>query len=141
MIGNIFRVFVDYLLQDTVEQSYGNEQGYYVSKEMAEGYLLHERKISKYIAVGMSLLILFAIPFLLERKNIALGVLVPYYPVFVALIAVGVYIFIRAVAILETYKLLVENEEHSNRLVFKLRKKVRKKVNDFLITVHFKLSE
>ncbi|MDP7981093.1 helix-turn-helix domain-containing protein [Bacillus sp. WLY-B-L8] len=214
MIGNIFGVSVDYLLKDTVEQSHENEQGYYVSREMAEGYLLYEQKISKYIALGLSLfalspipylifkqdpaiytflIIIIAvlgigtimaavsiednsykilkkealifdqnflkelteryknikkkyapvmivgfcsitaggIPFLLERKNITSGFLVPYYPFCVALMAVGLYIFIRTVAILEAYKLLVENEEHSNRLVFKLRKKVRKKVNDF----------
>lgn len=214
MIGNVFEVSVDYLLKDTVEQKHENEQGYYVSREMAEGYLLYEQKISKYVALGLSLLVLSpvpyfifkqdpaiyafliiiiavlgigtimatvpiedsrykilkkealifdqnflkelteryknikkryapimivgfcsiaagGIPFLLERKNITSGVLVPYYPVFVALIVVGFYIFIRTVAILEAYKLLVENEEHSNRLVFKLRKKVREKVNDF----------
>ncbi|MBC6973776.1 helix-turn-helix transcriptional regulator [Bacillus sp. Xin] len=214
MIGNIFEVSVDYLLKDTAKQSSENEPGYYVSREMAEGYLLYEQKISKYIALGFSLLILSSvpyllfkqdpaiytfliiiiavlgigtivtaisiednkyktlkketlmfdqnflkelaakyttikkryapvivvgicsiaaggIPFLLEKKNITSGVLVPYYPICVALIAVGIYIFIRIAAILEAYKLLVENEEHSNRLFFKLKQKVRKKVNDF----------
>ncbi|WP_410984588.1 helix-turn-helix domain-containing protein [Bacillus cereus] len=212
MIGNIFEVSVDYLLKDTAKHSSENEPGYYVSREMAEGYLLYEQKISKYIALGFSLLILSTIPyllfkqdpaiytfliiiiavlgigtivtaisiednkyktlkketlmfdqnflkelaakytnikkryapvivvgicsiaaggipFLLERKNITSGVLVPYYPICVALIAVGIYIFIRIAAILEAYKLLVENEEHSNRLSFKLRKKVREKMN------------
>ncbi|WP_260632110.1 helix-turn-helix domain-containing protein [Bacillus bingmayongensis] len=214
MIGNVFGVSVYYLLKDTIEQSHENELGYYVSREMAEGYFLYEQKISKYIALGFSLLILSTvpylifkqdpaiytfliiiiavlgigailacvsiednrykilkkevlifdqnflkeltaryeiikrkytpvmivgvcsivaggIPFLLERKNITSGFLVPYYPICVTFIAVGVYIFIRIATILEAYKLLVENEEPSNRLFFKLKQKVRKKVNDF----------
>ncbi|MFD3446590.1 helix-turn-helix domain-containing protein [Microbacteriaceae bacterium 4G12] len=214
MIRNIFEVSVDYLLKDTVEQSNENEQGYYVSKEMAEGYLLQVRKIAKYIALGVSLLILAtepylifkhkpeiytfliiilavagfgtflagvigeegkykilnneallfdqnylkeltaryenikkryvpimifgicvsvagAIPFMLEKKHISSGFLVPYYPICVALIAVGVYVFICTVSIIGAYQLLVQNEEHTNRISFKLRKKVRKKVDEF----------
>ncbi|QED46478.1 helix-turn-helix domain-containing protein [Cytobacillus dafuensis] len=215
MIGNIFEVSIDYLLKDTVEQSHENEQGYYVSREMAEGFLLHERKTSKYIALGMSLLILVTVPyiifkhdpaiytfliiiiavlgigalmaaavidegnkykilrketllfdqnyhkeltaryenmkkryapvmilsfciiaagglpFILEEKEITSGFLVPYYPYCVALMAVGAYIFIRTVAILDTYKLLVINEEHTNRLSYKIRKKVKEKLDNF----------
>lgn len=81
--------------------------------------------------VGVRLIVVGGIPFLLERKNITSGFLVPYYSVFVALIAVGAYIFIRIVATLETYTLMVKNEEHINRFIFKLRKKVTKKGNDF----------
>lgn len=214
IIGNVFGVSIDYLLKDTVEQNYENEQGYYVSREMAEGYLLYEQKIAKYIALGLSLFVLSpvpylifkqdsaiytfliiiiavlgigaimaaisiednrykilkkealifdqnflkelteryknikkkyapvmivgvcsiaagGIPFMLERKNITSGILEPYYPFLVALMVIGFYIFVRTVATLEAYKLLVENEEYSNRLVFKLRKKVREKVNNY----------
>lgn len=214
MIGNIFEVSIDYLLKDTVEQSNENEDGYYVSKEMAEGYLLQERKISKNVALGFSLLILCFVPYLilkqspmmytlfiiiiatigivsivsaisteeysykilkkealifdqnylkeltvryanikkrnapvmiagicpllvgglaffLEEKNIASGILVPYYPVCAVLIAIGLYIFIRTIAIIEAYKLLVENGAHVNRLGFKIGKKIRKKMDQF----------
>lgn len=214
IIGNIFDVPVDYLLKDTVEQRSENEEGYYVSKEMAEGFLFYEHKTAKYIALGLCLLILSTIPylvfkqdpaiysfliiiiaaigigtlvksafveddgkykvlkkeallfdqsyikelavryeslkkkyafamavgvcllglgalsFLLEKKDITLGVLVPYYPVSVVFIAIGAYILIRTSSILEAYKLLVKNEEHVNKLGVKLQKKIKKRVDD-----------
>lgn len=214
LIGNIFEVSIDYLLKDTPQKSYDIDEGYYVSKEMAEGYILQEQKISKYLALGFSLLILSTVPylvfkqepaiytfliiiiatlgivmfvsaavstdgskykmlkkevlifdqtylkelndryqnmkkkyavvmivgicsiaigglpFLLEEKDIALGSLEAYYPVFVGLIAIGAYILIRTLPLLESYRLLAKNEEYINRLSFKLQKKVRKKVDN-----------
>lgn len=47
MIGNIFEVSIDYLLKDSVEPHRDNKEGYYVSREMADGFLLQERKVSK----------------------------------------------------------------------------------------------
>ncbi|OZU89427.1 transcriptional regulator [Virgibacillus indicus] len=213
MIGNIFEVSMDYLLKDSVEMNSEKADGYYVSKEMAEGYLIHAPEIAKRVALGISLLILCFVPFLvfkqdpaiytfliiiiamlgivmlvsagvkeeakyeilrkeillldenylkelttryenlkkkyafvmgvgicfiiagalallLERKDIALGVLVPYFPVFTVFIAVGAYILFRTTMVLEAYKLLVKNEEYVNRLGFKLKKKVHKKVDE-----------
>lgn len=45
MIGNIFEVSMDYLLKDSVRNNEANEEGYYVSKEMAEGFLLSTKKL------------------------------------------------------------------------------------------------
>lgn len=214
MIGNVFEVSLDYLLKENAEQSNEKENGYYVSKEMAEGYIVYGQKISKYIALGFSLLILStipyllfkedvtmstflviiiavfgigammvpvtieesrynvlkkeellfdqnflkeftkryaiikkkyaavmivgfcfiaagAIPFLFEKKHITSGELVQYYPYCVVLIAIGVYLFVRVLGVLEVYRILVENKEYSNRLIFKLKKKVREKVDNF----------
>lgn len=214
MIGNVFEVSLDYLLKETAEQSNENVDGYYVSKEMAEGYIVYGQKISKYIALGFSLLILStipyllfkesatmstflviiiavlgigammvpvtieesrynvltkeellfdqnflkeltkryatikkkyaavmivgfcfivagAIPFLFEKKHITSGELVQYYPYCVVLIAIGVYLFVRVVGVWEMYRILVENKEYSNRFIFKLKKKVREKVDNF----------
>ncbi|MCJ8007327.1 helix-turn-helix domain-containing protein [Lederbergia wuyishanensis] len=215
MLGNIFEVSIDYLLKDTVIQSKENEKGYYVSKEMAEGYLLSQRKMSKYFSMGFSLLTISTIPyfvfkqdpilyvvlismiavlgigvitagfieedryttlkkealifdqqylkelkvryenikrkftalmvvgvcsivaggisFLLVKKEIVPSdVLMPYYPILIALIAVGVYILIRILAIVDAYRILVSNEEHINRLSNSLLKKVNKKLDNFL---------
>lgn len=52
MIGNIFGVSMDYLLKDSVEPSNDKESGYYVSKEMAEGFILSVRKSAKYFSMG-----------------------------------------------------------------------------------------
>lgn len=215
MLGNIFEVSIDYLLKDTVEENIENEKGYYVSKEMAEGYLLSQRKTSKYLSMGFSLLILSTIPyfvfkqdpiiyailisiiavlgigsitagfmeedrytilkkeallfdqnyfkelkvrnenikkkctalivvgvcsiaaggisFLLVKKEIvASDILLPYYPIFIALIAVGVYILIRTLIIVDAYRILVKNEEHIKHLSNNLLKRVNKRLNNFL---------
>lgn len=44
MIGNVFEVSLDYLLKETAEQSNENVEGYYVSQEMAEGYIVYGQK-------------------------------------------------------------------------------------------------
>lgn len=212
LIGNIFEVSIDYLLKDTAQQSDATGAGYYVSKEMAEGYLLQERKISKYLALGFSLLILTPLPYLIFKQDPAIytfiiiiiatlgigmfvsiavstdgskykilskevlmfdenylkelkaryeeikkkyavvmivgfcsiamgglsfllgennfGTLANYYPVSVVLIAIGVYSVIRTLPLLDSYRLLAKNEEYTNRIGFKLKKKIRNKVDN-----------
>lgn len=73
MIGNVFEVSLDYLLKENAEQSNEKENGYYVSKEMAEGYIVYGEKISKYIALGFSLLILSTIPYLLFKEDVTMS--------------------------------------------------------------------
>ncbi|WP_019376601.1 helix-turn-helix domain-containing protein [Virgibacillus halodenitrificans] len=214
MIGNVFGVSVDYLLKDSVSPSNDKEAGYYVSKEMSEGYLLSTHKISKYMALGFFLVVLSFLPYFIfkqdpaiymiptlilatfgvgmfvtvsfleenqykvlktepllfdekyleelsqryenmkksygiinlvgmclfvagllafgiERKYIDSDFLVPYYPVCIGTIAVGIYIIMRTSILLEAYKLLAENKVYSNSFRFKFRRKIRKKVDDF----------
>ena len=69
MIGNIFGVSIDYLLKDAVEHNKESEEGYYVSREMAEGYLLSTRKIAKHIGLGFSLFALAFEPYLIFEQN------------------------------------------------------------------------
>ncbi|WP_010094758.1 helix-turn-helix domain-containing protein [Ornithinibacillus scapharcae] len=214
MIGNIFGVSMDYILKDTPEPSTDNETGYYVSKEMAEGYLVTTHKSSKYIALGFFMIALSFIPYFIFKQNpaiymiptiifatfgigmfvsvsffeegkykvlkkesllfdrkyhteltvryealkkrygvinlvgvclfvaglLAFGIdrkyitsefLEPYYPVCIGLIAIGIYLIIRTTTLLEAYKLLAKNEDYTNSLGFKMRRKVRKKVDEF----------
>lgn len=214
MIGNIFGVSMDYLLKDTIEISNKSEDGYYVSKEMAEGYLLTMRKIAQYVGLGMFMLVLSSLPYFLfegnpeiyiiptillatlgigmfvsagfleeeqykilkreplqfDRKylgNLSLryeglkkkyrfiivigacflvagiltisiemnyihsGMLESYLPFCIGLIAIGLYMLIRTSIILEGYKLLAQNEEYTNRILFKLRQRVRKIIDEF----------
>lgn len=72
MIGNIFEVSIDYLLKDSVEPRTDNKEGYYVSREMADGFLLLERKVSKYVSFGLSLLILSTVPYLVFKQEPAI---------------------------------------------------------------------
>lgn len=215
MIGNIFEVSIDYLLKDTAEQSNENEKGYYVSKEMAEGYLVSQHKTSKYLSMGFSLLILSTIPFfvfrqepiiyailiimiavlgigavtagfieedrytilkkeslifdqnflkelkaryedmknkyavlmiigicsivaggiaflLVKKEFVPSDVLMPYYPIFIAFIAIGVFILIRTLSVIDAYRILVKNEEHMKRLSNSMMKKVKKRLEKSL---------
>jgi transcriptional regulator with XRE-family HTH domain len=45
MIANIFEVSIDYLLKESAENNDDKEDGYYVSREMAEGFLLSSKKL------------------------------------------------------------------------------------------------
>lgn len=214
MIGNIFEVSIDYLLKDSDSKSAENEKGYYVSKEMAESYLLNEKKQTKNIAAGISFIILATIPhlifketprltiiptiiltmigisiivsvafiddnkykvlkreilifdqsylkelrelyegirkkyiiitviaaclgiaggipFLLVRKELMdIKILGPYYPIYICFLVAGAYLLIRSISVMESYELLVKNEEHINGLEFKLAKRLRNKINE-----------
>lgn len=215
MIGNIFEVSMDYLLKDTVQLTDDHEEGYYVSKEMGEGYLFQQQKIAKYLALGMSLIALGFLPyflfnqdasmytlptiiigtigfatcvstgfleedqykvlkqeillfdekylkeltlryenikkkyaiimiigisffvggmlgFLLEKKHITSpGFLVPYYPILIICIAIGLYIIVRTSTILDGYKLLANNENYTSGILFKFRRRIRKVLDEF----------
>ena len=89
LIGNIFEVSIDYLLKDTPQQSYDIDEGYYVSKEMAEGYLLQERKISKYLALGFSLLILSTVPYLVFKQEPAIYT---FLIIIIATLGIGMFV-------------------------------------------------
>ncbi|MEY9972245.1 transcriptional regulator with XRE-family HTH domain [Lysinibacillus sp. RC46] len=69
MIGNIFGVSMDYLLKDSVEPSNDKESGYYVSKEMAEGFLLSVRKSAKYFSMGLFFIALSFIPYFIFKQD------------------------------------------------------------------------
>lgn len=212
MIGNIFEVSIDYLLKDSAENNKGNEEGYYVSREMAEGFLLSTQKNAKHIGLGFGLFALAFEPYLILgnnsmlgilliivittlgiisfatlgfdqgqytilkkevllfdsnylkelagryegfkrkysgmmvigggflavgflafalEKKLEMGILVPYYPIFAFLIAVGLYMSVRTLTILSAYQLLVKNDEHTSRFRFKLKQKAKKKFEDF----------
>ena len=214
MMSHIFSVSTDYLLKDTKEGFQGSHQGYYVSKEMAEGYLINRYRFGKYIAAGFFVLALAFIPYfffeqnptkyaiptvmiaivgvgiityaytfeedrykvlsqepllfdeqylqslknqyehlkkkytffmslgsvlffigflplIFDQKELTAGFFTPYYSICIIFLAVGMYILVRIGTISEAYKLLAKNEEHTGRLFFKMKRKVRKKMDDF----------
>ncbi|MCM1296347.1 MAG: helix-turn-helix domain-containing protein [Muribaculaceae bacterium] len=63
-ISNLFGVSTDYLLKEDYEEKNvskeksASENGYYVSKEMLDGYLAYSRQNVKQITVGVSLFML-----------------------------------------------------------------------------------
>ena len=92
-------------------------------KELTNRYAIIKKKYAAVVIVGFCFIAAGAIPFLFEEKHITSGELVQYYPYCVVLIAIGVYLFVRVLGVLETYRILVENKEYSNRFIFKLKRK------------------
>lgn len=99
-------------------------------KELTAIYESFKRKYSGIMVIGACLLAVGFLAFALEKK-LDMGILVPYYPIFVVLIAIGLYMSVRTLTILSAYQLLVKNEEHTSRFGFKLKQKVKKKFDDF----------
>lgn len=214
MMGNIFEVSIDYLLKDTEQSNQSTDCGFYVSKEMAEGYFMNRHKFGKYIAAGLFVLALAFIPYfffdqdpakyailtlimavigvgiitsaysfeedqykilsqepllfdehyikelkkkyerikkkytflmflgtiifvigflplIFEKKNLTSGFFVSYYSICIVFMAIGIYILTRIGTILDAYKLLAKNEEHTGRISFKIKRKIRRKIDDF----------
>lgn len=65
ILGNLFQVSIDYLLKETDEAFKQQQTGYYVSKEVVEGFMLHEKNEAIYLALGVSFCIFACIPYLL----------------------------------------------------------------------------
>lgn len=69
MLSNLFAISVDSLLKDGTNESGAEENGYYVSRECAEGYLLQEQRLAKRVSAGMGILIGAVVPFLSQGLN------------------------------------------------------------------------
>ena len=65
LLSNIFEVSVDFLLKDEKTEKTSNAKGYYVSCEMAMGYIVNETKTSKAFGVGCSFFALAGVPFII----------------------------------------------------------------------------
>ncbi len=212
MIGNVFDVSIDYLLKESTENNNEKEEGYYVSREIAEGFLLNSQKTANHVGIGFGLFALAFEPYFIlgtssllgvlliiiiatlgiisfatlgftqdqytvlkkevllfdsnhlkelttryERfkrkqlistifgacllaigflafaleKKLEMGILIPYYPIFVLLIAIGLSLSVRTVTMFSAYQLLVHNKEHTNHVRFKLKQKLDKKLDEY----------
>lgn len=105
MIGNIFEVSMDYLLKDSVEPSYDKESGYYVSKEMAEGFLLSSRKSAQYLSFGLFFIALAFIPYFMFKQDPS-TYLIP--TIIIATIGIG---FLASTSLFEEEKYKVLKQE------------------------------
>lgn len=211
-LSNIFEVSIDFLLKEEKTISHTDERGYYVSREMANGYIAHEKKIAKYIGLGFMFWALAGIPYVMFPTNtswrllgiavcvilgiafIVLGmfaeqndykilkqepllfdyaflkelsneyqstkrkylmVAIPCTILFVVGIlaitltikehvmwseyhsfvfigfAVGLLGFVFSTSMIEAYELLLKNEEYSNCLMFKIKRKMKEKIDAF----------
>ncbi len=69
MLSNIFGVSVDNLLKENPEQINSNENGYYVSRECAEGFISFHKKTTKRTAIGVAIMVLGGVPYFLFKSN------------------------------------------------------------------------
>lgn len=208
-LSNIFEVSTDFLLKDDKSIRSTDEKGYYVSREMSEGYLLNEKKTSKYIGIGFMFWALAGIPCLLfsvdtiwrilgvavcivigivsivagafmeqeqykvlkqeslifdyeylkelsneyrvkKKKYIAVaipcivlflvGILIlvvtvrgyivwsEYHSIAFLGFAVGLFGLVYSAGVMEAYEILVRNDEYSSKLWFKVKRKLRVKI-------------
>lgn len=209
-LSNIFEVSVDFLLKDEKVVKDADEKGFYVSREMATGFLINEKKMCRYIGFTFMFWSLAGIPFTLfpvnstwrylgiatciiigivfavlgmfseqeqykilkkepllfdyeylkELSNIyasrkkkyviiaipctilfVVGILAlaltakgylawtEYHSFIFLAFAIGIFGLVNSCSIMEAYELLVNNEEYSTRLSFKLKRKIRGKID------------
>lgn len=69
-LSNIFETSVDFLLKDEQTSKDINEKGYYVSKEMATGYLANQKKESTCIGMGFMFWALAGIPYVMFANHL-----------------------------------------------------------------------
>ena len=211
MLFNVFEVSIDFLLKDEKTEKGAGEKGYYVSREMAVGYIANEKKTCKYFGTGCALFDLAGIPYIAFQRAAALELLLgtsvfilagiisivlsmfiskdeykvlkkemllfdydflkrltaehlslkkkyviaailctvlfiagllilavtvrgifPWtdYRIFVFLaLAVGAFGVIYSAGVMEAYEILVHNENYSNSLWFKMKRKLRAKID------------
>jgi len=88
-IGSLFKVSIDYLLKDTIVEKEENTRGFYVSREMAAGFLLYQEKSCKYGALGTSLITLSSLPYWIFDQN---NVLSMFLIILIATLGIGVLV-------------------------------------------------
>lgn len=92
-----------------------------------------KNKYAVLMIIGICSIVAGGIAFLLVKKEfVPSDVLMPYYPIFIAFIAIGIFILIRTLSVIDAYRILVKNEEHMNRLSNNMMKKVKKRLGKSL---------
>lgn len=209
-LSNIFETSIDFLLKDEKSSDIVNDRGYYVSREMATGYIANQKKLSTYIGMGFMAWALAGIPYVMftsdltwrflgmaifiitgissfvagsfseqeqykvlreeplildygylqelshmyqAKKKIYVVMLVPgiilfivgilavsltmsgrfiwsEYHSFVFLgLATGLFVFCYSAGVMDAYELLLKNEQYTSRLLFKIKRKMKNKIN------------
>ena len=90
----------------------------------------YQSKRKKYVAVVSICTILFIVGLLILVLTVKGYIVWSEYHSFVFLgLAIGLFGFVYTAGIMETYELLVKNDEYSTRLLFKLRRKIKEKID------------
>ncbi|WP_042277436.1 helix-turn-helix domain-containing protein [[Clostridium] dakarense] len=100
-IGNIFDVSIDYLLKNSVENKEDRKDGYYVSREVAEGFLINETKMAKNALIGISTIVFSYIPYLIFKDRFEIYVIIVSI-----MVAIGVGFLLKGIMLEDNYKTL-----------------------------------
>ncbi|MDD6057381.1 MAG: helix-turn-helix transcriptional regulator [Clostridiales bacterium] len=93
LLSNVFEVSIDFLLKDEKTEKDTDEKGYYVSREMAVGYIANEKKTSQYFGAGCALFALAGVPYIVFQEAVAWKVLGMAVCVLAGMIAIVVSMF------------------------------------------------
>lgn len=69
LLSNIFDITTDFLLKDEKSSINVGERGYYVSREMATGYIANQKKVNRYIGIGFMSWAIVGIPYVMFTSN------------------------------------------------------------------------
>jgi len=211
MLSNVFEVSIDFLLKDEKTETGAEEKGYYVSREMAVGYIGNEKKTSKFFGAGCALFALSGITYIAFNHTPSMGLLLgmscfilagiiaivvsmfvskdeykvlkrepllfdydflkgltteylsrkrkyvivsivstvlfiagllvlavtvrgifpwtDYHVIVFLALAVGIFGVVFSAGVMEAYEILVHNDNHSNSVWFKIKRKVKSKID------------
>lgn len=210
-LSNVFEVSTDFLLKNEKTEKGVDEKGYYVSAEMAKGYIANEKRMSRYVGIGFMFGALAGIPYVMFSANtmsrylgmaicVIIGIIfivvamfseqtqykvlkqepllfdydylkelsneyavnrkkyvavaIPCTTLFIAgfvfLVftkrgniawsdyhsfvflgfAIGLLGFVYSAGVMEAYEMLVYNEKYSTHFFFRLKRKIKEKIND-----------
>lgn len=96
-------------------------------KELSNEYISRKKK---YVAMAIPCTTLFIIDILIlsltEKGYFAWS---EYHSFVFLSFAIGLFGFIYSAGVMETYELLINNEQYSTRLLFKLKRKIKEKID------------
>ena len=97
-------------------------------KEFTEKYYSLRKRYVTLIIIGICFIFAGGTILLLLKKGLGVGINIYFYQLISTLmILIGAYPFIYFYSIIDSYELIVKNEEYTNKLSFKILKKFREK--------------
>ncbi|MEG0176980.1 helix-turn-helix domain-containing protein [Anaerorhabdus sp.] len=92
-LSNIFEVSTDFLLKNDKNEKNADDKGYYVSREMAKGYIANEKRISRYVGIGFMFWALAGVPYVIFSTDMIMRYLGMTIFVIIGIISIVLAIF------------------------------------------------
>ena len=69
LLSHIFEVSTDFLLKEGTPEKSLDDSGYYVTREMARGFIATEKRVNRYLGLGFSFWALAGIPYVMFSED------------------------------------------------------------------------